>query len=145
MEAPQIEEQYEEPSVDEFIAPNTVANGASYLESMSGSSDGLKASYSPFGTSKISTNDSLYAPPMAASDVPPAAVPEVSTSSSDGDSYTDTFSSTSFETDVASNQGSYLNALSGSSESTLKKSYSPFGRKPEAVNDNGPYSSGNLY
>ena len=146
MEAPQIEEQYEEPSVDDFIASNTVRSGASYLESMSGSGDGLKASYSPFGTSKISTNDSLYAPPaMAASDVTPAAVPEVSTSSNDGDSYTDTFSSTSFETDVASNQGSYLNALSGSSESTLKKSYSPFGRKPEAVNDNGPYSSGNLY
>ncbi len=145
VEAPQMEERYEEPSVDDFIASNTVTNGASYLESMSGSGDGLKASYSPFGTPKISSNDSLYAPPVAASDVTPAAVAEVSTSSVNGDSYVDTFSSTSSEMDVASNQGSYLNALSGSSESTLKKSYSPFGRKPEAVNDNGPYSSGNLY
>jgi len=194
-EVPQVEEEYPEVSVmEDSGAMATPTNGQSYLESMSVSEGSPKASYSPFGTPKIISNDSLYAPPKdGTSDKQHAAVnggsyfdslsglnggqqshpkasyspfgtPKVVTNDSlygppdmpivskateastppvNGD-FADTLPPSFSETNMSSNQGSYLNALNDSSESNLKTSYSPFGRKPQAVDDNntnGAFSS----
>jgi len=193
-EVPQVEEEYPEVSVmEDSGAMATPTNGQSYLESMSVSEGSPKASYSPFGTPKIISNDSLYAPPKdGTSDKQHAAVnggsyfdslsglnggqqshpkasyspfgtPKVVTNDSlygppdmpivskateastppvNGD-FADTLPPSFSETNMSSNQGSYLNALNDSSESNLKTSYSPFGRKPQAVDDSEFYSPDN--
>jgi hypothetical protein len=107
---------------------NSQVNGASYLESMSGSGEGLKSSYSPFSDLKVINSassqfksDPLYDPPV---------VSEPSTTASSDSTTT--------------NQGSYLNDLKDNSllESPLKKSYSPFGiTKPRAPTDDALYSA----
>jgi hypothetical protein len=106
---------------------NSQVNGASYLESMSGSGQGLKSSYSPSDlkvTNSASSqlkSDSLYDPPV---------VSEPSTTASSDSTTT--------------NQVSYLNDLKDNSllESPLKKSYSPFGvTKPRAPTDDALYSA----
>lgn len=109
---PQAEEEYEEPlTVEDTIAANTVTSGGSYLDSMSGSGGSLKSSYSPFGTPKIRSNDSLYAPPEAGTDS---------------------------EEQTGANGSSYFDSLSGANgdgQAALKASYSPFGSPKVVTND----------
>lgn len=127
----------EESHVETSILPShddvSSANGVSYLECISTSDEeiNLKTTYSPFSNIKVSqsTSDSLYDPPYAQNE-------EMNSS---GNSFTD------FPDAVTSAQDSYLSALDDSSGPNLKKSYSPFGTKPKAVQDNGLYSPGNFY
>ena len=193
---PQVEEEYPEvPVVEDSGVMDTATNGQSYLESMSVSEGSPKASYSPFGTPKIISNDSLYAPPedgtsdeqqaevnggsyfdslsglngdlqsYPKASYSPFGTPKVVTNNSlygppdmpivseaaeastppVNEDFADTLPPSFSETTMSSNQGSYLSALNDSSESILKTSYSPFGRKPQAVDDSGFYSPGNSY
>ena len=191
---PQTEDIYEEPStVKGFSASDTLESGESYIESVSESGDSPKESYSPFGTPKIRSNDSLYAPPVDGTQTAvnggsyfdsmpnanrnggeklkasysPFGTPQRTTNDSlygppdtppqtNGDSLYDSPVAqnedmstsegpmTELPEATTSNQDSYLNAMNDSSGSDMKKSYSPFGKKPKAVSDNGMYSPGNL-
>jgi hypothetical protein len=138
---------YAPPVDDTNNGIQTVVNGGSYFDSMPNTNrngeERLKASYSPFGTPKRTTNDSLYGPPNTPSQTngdslydPPVAQNE--------DMSTSERPMTEFPEATTSNQDSYLNAMNDSSGSNMKKSYSPFGKKPKAVSDNGLYSPGNF-
>ena len=135
---------YAPPDADTNSEGKVAVNGGSYLDSMSSSNGNgqapLKASYSPFGTPKVTAGDSLYGPPDT-----PSISEEASTSLVNENSFVDTLSPPLPESAMSSNQGSYLNALNGSSGSNLKMSYAPFGRKPKVVDDSGLYSPGNSY
>lgn len=114
-------------------------NGVSYLESIVGADEAQaatpKTSYSPFSNSKTppTTGDSLYALPIV----------------TNVESNLNEDSMPRFPEAETANQGSssYLNALdeNSSSDSVVKKSYSPFGVKPKVTGDNELYSPGNSY
>eukprot|EP00532_Pseudo-nitzschia_australis_P000071 CAMPEP_0168204488 /NCGR_PEP_ID=MMETSP0139_2-20121125/25420_1 /TAXON_ID=44445 /ORGANISM="Pseudo-nitzschia australis, Strain 10249 10 AB" /LENGTH=1051 /DNA_ID=CAMNT_0008130421 /DNA_START=198 /DNA_END=3350 /DNA_ORIENTATION=+ len=131
-ESSPIEEKYEEPLKSD--TSDTSVIGASYLESMAGGDESakatLKTSYSPFGTPKTfkTSSDSFNDDPLAINEESSTSEP-LTTGALDS---------------TTSSQGSYLNGLNDSNApSGVKKSYSPFGRKPKEVNDNGLYSPGN--
>jgi hypothetical protein len=137
---------YAPPVDDTNNGIQTAVNGDSYFDSMPNANrnggEKLKASYSPFGTPQRTTNDSLYGPPNTPLQTnddslydPPVAQNE-DMSTSEGPM-------TEFSEATTSNQDSYLNEMNDSSGSAMKKSYSPFGKKPKAVSDNGMYSPGN--
>jgi len=108
---PQTEEKYEPSTLNESSASNTLEDRESSLESISGSEDSPKASYSPVGTPKIKSNNSLYASPADdTNDKKQTAV--------DGTSYFDSMPN-----------------LGGNGGTSLKASYSPFGTPKVTSND----------
>lgn len=100
---------------------------SSYFENISGSSNTVKKSYSPFGGGKpqaASRSDSLYAPPSSGTTT--QSYPVESSTPSAGDA-------------PNTAGGSYLDALGGNA-APLKKSYSPFGAKPKAASSDSLYA-----
>eukprot|EP00536_Pseudo-nitzschia_multiseries_P007283 jgi/Psemu1/304763/fgenesh1_kg.168_\ len=112
-----VEDKYEDP-INADVA-QTSETSSSYLESMSGPRDGLKTSYSPFGTVKAQAKDSLYDPPA-----------EVASQSENGlSSLEDETVEDVEEVESPVNGGSYLDSMAKTDRGVagFKSSYSPFG------------------